>query len=294
MYFIDSPIIVSNTASGFSNEATMKQLNFLVTCNGKEHVFSAEAKNGEVIRMDISSALRSSMFQIRQHNESAIPSSSFTVKAYISEYLNGELIEGSKQQIMSDTATFGHLTEMEQAAGVSASGLSRTTKPKNGERYPAGHVIVSSNGTSYTRITAQTATSELPMVEFLFVNQRGAIEDAVCVTRQALSYDHKQRNRYSNVGMPSASPAVSIRNTRTKVRPKWKLSSGYVSRDWAEWYAAELLASDQVWINVGTPSSPNWQACVLTPDESVSIFDESNPDALHIDFTCELAREGRV
>lgn len=292
MQYINSPIIVSYNPGTFSKEATMTQVVFIVSCNGREYPFPQEAKDNETVYCDISSALRSAMFCNRYPEETSVPTAPYTVKAAKKQFLAGEEQTLATEGIASGTATYGSLTELERKQGTSFA--NRSTKPTTGERYPAGHVSLSCTDTAITHTTRETATSDLPMVEFRFVNQRGAIEDAVCVTRQALSYNHKQRNRYTNVGMPSAPQAVSIRNTRTKIRPSWKLSSGYVTREWAEWYAAELLASDNVWINLGTPSSPSWQPCVLTPEENVLVFDESNPDALHIDFTCELALEGRV
>lgn len=72
-----------------------------------------------------------------------------------------------------------------------------------------------------------------------------------------------------------------------------KCSSGYVNREWAQWWHDEFLGSDNFrrglkasyWIQYDGV----WRPCVCVMDDDTTIYDKTKNNMLHIDFTVHLA-----
>jgi hypothetical protein len=67
------------------------------------------------------------------------------------------------------------------------------------------------------------------------------------------------------------------------------MSSGYVTREWAEWWAKEFLKAHQWWMLYEGSYVP---VVVKEAKKSNGIYDRSKQQMPHIDFTVTLALEG--
>lgn len=133
-------------------------------------------------------------------------------------------------------------------------------------------------------------------VDFLFLNRRGAIETCSGLTKEAMdiAVDVKQ---YARVGRPSFRPSRSLMALGTDGRRSWQMSSGYVTREWADWWAMEFLGGKHKlwWMKYKGPgqSAAAYVPVIIEPSKkSVGIYDKNKQQLPHVDFTVTLALEG--
>ena len=126
-------------------------------------------------------------------------------------------------------------------------------------------------------------------VDFLFVNRRGAVETCSGLTLEAMNINVESQ-QYSRTERPAFIPKRSLTNIRKGgPRRSWPMSSGYVDRDWAEWWAVEFLQARQWWMLYKGRYVP---VTIEAAKKSVSIYDRSKQQMPHVDFTVTLALEG--
>ncbi len=124
--------------------------------------------------------------------------------------------------------------------------------------------------------------------DFLFVNRRGAVETASAQTKEALNISAETK-QYNHIERPTFKPSRSLLSIPSGGRRSWEMSSGYVSREWAEWWTGEFLQSQRHWMLFGQMYVP---VIVEPSKKSVSIYDHSKQQMAHVDFTVTLALEG--
>ena len=128
-----------------------------------------------------------------------------------------------------------------------------------------------------------------PYVDFLFVNRRGAVETCSGLTLEAMNINVESQ-QYSRTERPAFIPSRSLTNIRKGgPRRSWPMSSGYVDRDWAEWWTMEFLQARQWWMLYKGKYVP---VTVEAAKKSVAIYDRSKQQPPHVDFTVTLALEG--
>lgn len=132
-------------------------------------------------------------------------------------------------------------------------------------------------------------------VDFIFVNRRGAVETCSGRMLEAMDIDVEVKKYIRDVGS-SFKPSRSVMSIiQSYPRRSWKMSSGYVDREWAEWWVMEFLSSGRWWMKYkGTGDQEASYVPVVIESEktSVSIYDRVKQDMTHIDFTVTLALEG--
>lgn len=133
-------------------------------------------------------------------------------------------------------------------------------------------------------------------VDFLFVNRRGAVETCSGMTKESLGIITGVKH-YSRTERPSFNPERSLMAIGTDGRRTWQMSSGYVTREWAEWWAMEFIGGKrkQWWMLYQGPgqSSARYVPVVISPEKSdISIYDLSQQKMPHVDFTVTLSLEG--
>ena len=133
-------------------------------------------------------------------------------------------------------------------------------------------------------------------VDFLFVNRRGAIETCSGLMKEAMNID-VSTTQYARVERPAFSPSRSLMAVGTDGRRSWSMSSGYVTREWAEWWTMEFLGGKrkQWWMKYKGPgmSAATFVPVVVKPAKSsTGIYDRSKQGMPHVDFTVTLALEG--
>lgn len=134
-----------------------------------------------------------------------------------------------------------------------------------------------------------------PYVDFLFINRRGAIETCSGLTKESMDID-VQVQQYARVERPSFKPSRSLMAIGTDGRRSWQMSSGYVTREWAEWWTMEFLGGKrkQWWMRypIGDANGQYVPVVVKPAKNSTSIYDRSKQQMPHVDFTVTLALEG--
>ena len=153
------------------------------------------------------------------------------------------------------------------------------------------------NGRSDDAANAYTAHAPIvlrdsrPYQDFLFVNRRGAIETCSALMLEAMGID-VEATQYAHIGRPSFMPSSSLISIGYGGRRSWLMSSGYVTREWAEWWTMEFLAprkNRRHWMLYEGRYVP----VIVTPaKKDVTIYDHSKQQMPHVDFTVTLALEG--
>lgn len=72
------------------------------------------------------------------------------------------------------------------------------------------------------------------------------------------------------------------------------MSSGYQTREWAEWWTLEFLMAKQWWMRYPTDDANGTFVPVIVEAEkkSMNIYDRVKQQMPHVDFTVTLALEG--
>lgn len=120
-----------------------------------------------------------------------------------------------------------------------------------------------------------------------FINGFGAVESISVRSRDKLSYEVSGEN-HSLVQEIGVRPTDRRYSTKSQPVGVYELSSGYVPQRWAEWYVQELLTSPRVWIQLGG----KWIPALIEASDECVIYDRSNPEMPHVDFTLRLAVDG--
>ncbi|MBQ9705531.1 MAG: hypothetical protein IJV55_05010, partial [Paludibacteraceae bacterium] len=115
----------------------------------------------------------------------------------------------------------------------------------------------------------------------------GAVETCSGRTKESMDID-VQSQQYSRVERPSLRPTRSLMAIATGGRRSWQMSSGYVTREWAEWWALEFLKGRRHWMLYQGRYVP---VTIKPAKNSVSIYDKSKQQAPHVDFTVTLGLE---
>lgn len=288
----------------------------------KEYPLSQPAGSNEDIVFDISTALRSVVARYQHEcvtQDTTYPYIIYTLKAYDEWMLNGILTEEYGVQISPSSGNYcalmGAFTDRERyLAGTTKDVTTFTRKPLTGEVCAKGELFVypekptSPLGMTST-ITAgpkvqvatlntvgeQTFEGRTIYVDdeatdrmlFQFVNGLGVVETISAEMLESL--ESSGETEVDVVTAPSSfgSPRQNIvrRSNREKV---YKCSSGYVNREWAEWWTNEFLGGDafrrsghsQCWVFL----DGNWLPCTVTPDDDIKLYDRTKPGLTQIEF----------
>lgn len=177
----------------------------------------------------------------------------------------------------------------------------------NGVKVDENTFAIMQNHTSYQNLTASgTADGEIVFtsnrggsksgwyrtntdgVHFLrFVNGFGAVENIAVRAKDKLSYEV---SGVTHSLVQEASMRPTDRRYATKNQPVgvYELSSGYVSKRWAEWYVQDLLTSPMVWMQL----NGKWVPALIESKDDCIIYDRTKPEMPHVDFTLRLAIDG--
>ena len=128
----------------------------------------------------------------------------------------------------------------------------------------------------------------VPYVDFLFVNRRGAIETCSALPLESMGFD-VDATQYARVERPTFRPSRSIMSLATGGRRSWEMSSGYVTREWAEWWVLEFLMAKQRWMLYKGRFVP---VTVTPAKKNTTIYDRAKQQMPSVEFTVTLAIEG--
>lgn len=125
------------------------------------------------------------------------------------------------------------------------------------------------------------------MRNFLFLNGFGLIESATAVTKESLSYETESEQfvvpseigfrSHTRIASYAQQPFVTI-----------EMSSGYVNREWAEWWINEFCTTRKAWMMADGRFLP----VAIIPEDTVDLYDRSKPDLLAVNFTVRCSFAG--
>ena len=129
--------------------------------------------------------------------------------------------------------------------------------------------------------------------DFLFVNRRGAVETCCAMTKEAMDVS-QEKKRYSRIEGPVFSPERTVAVTGTRPRHSWQMSSGYQTREWAEWWATEFLASRRHWMRypVGAEKGTYLPVVIEQAKKGQTVYDRAKQQYQSVEFTVTLLTDG--
>jgi len=278
------------------------------------YTFSSPAGDGEIIQIDISSALRSvaELFEHTYLTQSyTYPFLKYTLKAYDEYMKDGVLYEKVGERDYGGTlnSLMGSFSDMERyISGVTRSIQKFTRKPSFGEIcatsetlfYPVtlpapasiqtgvttgptvkAYPLASIGGSvTYDGHTIYVISAEPNRFQFQFVNRLGVIESisAICLPESVIEKSVEQ----FIVTAPGSFNKFR-RNIVRKItdRRTLKMSSGPVDEQWADWWTHEFLNTEQAWMFV----DGYWIPCSILPDEEVKGINQAANDFPQIQFS---------
>ena len=125
------------------------------------------------------------------------------------------------------------------------------------------------------------------MRHFLFRNGLGLIESISAIMREAMEYSIES-NQYiipSSINFAGYTRVLSYTQT-----PKIELdmSSGYVNREWAEWWINEFVTTREAWML----EQGRYIPVAIIPEDSNKLFDKSKPGMMGVQFKVQYSFAG--
>lgn len=312
--FIDNPIIVKASDFDFPEGSIFRQVVFEVDTyydklesEKRTYTFAVNVDDGALATScDISSALRSTFAKYQYvadgiaHNTTIVyPTVSYKVSVY-TKWMKDGLIDQSAPTAKNDTllAFMGGLSDYERWGGIGTKNadfpVSFSTKP-SGEVFGKEQLISTTmydpdnhevRAVFYNRMDGSIDTRERTII--LFVNSRGVFETVSVVGNESEEYEITSEAR-SLVGTTAYRPSPYITTHKEGGGAVWKMSSGWVNKEWAQWYAREFLMAKYYWVSKGE----RWLPVAVTPDsDSVVTYDRNDPSLLSANFTVRSAIKG--
>lgn len=251
----------------------------------------------------------------------------------LTEYIDstdGRFVQTSSKVFAGGRCAIGGFTEWErsiiedpseadvsQLEGSNARNGDGSTKPSGPDSAPervgqnsiTSWVDVNGHGTksvfypAVAEVSPDVMSAHAPIVlrdsqeyvDFLFLNRRGAIETCSALTMEAMDISAEVQ-QYAHVEQPSFKPSRSLTAIGADGRRSWQMSSGYVSREWAEWWVMEFLGGKrkQWWMRypLGERNGRYVPVVVKPAKNSIGIYDRTKQQMAHVDFTVTLGLEG--
>lgn len=334
---IGSPIEVSVQAESAGSKATFHRVKLIVSAalstDGEYEDFelSAPVTDGETVTFDISDVLRTVAGKFKFTPISAsttYPYLAYRLTAYDEYMIDGILSEKVAERVYGSTmyALMGAFTDAERYLSSGTKQVTAfTRKPSKGEVcsqnesvvYPAAPdtpIYISSSISKGPTVNVLSLSDKSGVVtvgerevyvnpnaknrfEFQFVNGLGVIESI-----SAESLESVETSGTSELGAITA-PASFAGVNRLSVqksgrRLKYKLSTGYITQEWAEWWHNEFFCTDRFrntlaescWINLGE----SWFPCVPVLEDDLTLYNRTENGMVKIDFTVHLAIDGLV
>lgn len=333
-------LVLTDVLSGFPMGSTFRQVEITVSCSRpdtsaqRDFVFSLDVSSDEVT-VDIASAARSMLMDVNYRPamldwaQIEYPYVVLSVKYRAKYMLGGEVLYGVATEACQGTRVVaGRISEMDRLRVRSHvadyfTRLRFTTKPMDGmEIVPLNERVVTTKadaegnvvGTALTMSSAGVNTlsdgrrvyvmeQDGTMFNLRFVNSMGVMDTATAICRESLSYGI-QSESYSLATKPSNLDVPSMEALKSGGRAVFSMSSGFVSRKWADWWAEEVMRAQKCWLKFGKQRNLHgdvetvtdlWLPCILTPkDEEVQVYDRTGQNLYYVAFKLEVSAEGSL
>ena len=333
---IGSPIEVSVQAESVGSKATFHRVKLIVSAalstDGQYEDFelSAPVTDGETAIFDISDALRtvSGKFTYSPITaEYTYPYLAYTLKAWDEYMIDGILHEKVAERNYGSTmyALMGAFTDAERyLSNGTKSVTSFSRKPLKGEvcsqnesvvypSAPLSDIFIHSEISSGPRVNIMSLsdksgvvsvgerqvyvdTNATNRVQFQFVNGLGIVESISAESLEAL--ETSGTSEITAITAPASFKNVNrISANKGGRRPKYKLSTGAITQEWAEWWHNEFFdqsdkfrrtLAQSCWIKL----DGHWWPCAAILEDDTTIYDRTQNGMVRIDFTVLLAIDG--
>lgn len=323
---IGSPIIYQVQAAVLKGTVSFHRLNLTVKAaldgtdsSYTELTLSSPADSGEILKFDISSALRAvaDKYEYTVNPPTAYPTISYSLSACDEYMQNGEVVE----DVGVVTATGGKVimgaySDLERIlSGGSKQAQHFTRKPKTlPEVVAAGETMVcpqsfssavtegnvttgpTSSVVSITTEGLQTINGRsvfaLPSrqpdrYEFRFVNGLGCLESVSLRSLRTTEMNLTVDSYIRSIQEDFASFSRGLVNKQNDYET-WSLSTGPLDEAWQSWYMHEFLMAKYVWIKV----SGNWLPCHIEAEDTVTGIDRTDAKLMELVFSVRLDLNG--
>lgn len=335
---IGSPIEVSVQAESVGSKATFHRVKLIVSAalstDGQYEDFelSAPVTDGETAIFDISDALRTVAGKFTYSPitaEYTYPYLPYTLKAWDEYMIDGILHEKVAERNYGSTmyALMGAFTDAERYLSNGTKAVtSFSRKPLKGEVcsqnesvvYPmalGSSISITTKLSSGPRVYIKTLTNEsgsvnvgerqvyidtnaTNRVQFQFVNGSGIVESISAESLEAL--ETSGTSEITAITAPASFKNVNrMSANKSGRRPKYKMSTGAITQEWAEWWHNEFFdASDKFrktltascWMKINS----TWFPCVPVLEDDFTLYNRTDNGMVKIDFTVYLAIDGLV
>lgn len=314
--FAENPVVVKAHTFGFDNDSIFRQVIFRVDTNfenlnsqHRQFEFSVNADGyneggNEDIRCDISSALRASLakyvYDASIAEEGSVveyPISRFTVSVFTRAMIGGEIKESGITTSDAFYAYLGGLSEHEcwiSDTGINCSPIPLFSTKPEGETFGQAQLkSITTFDTEKKRVKSVFSVHDglfdaRDRATILFVNSRGVYETISVMAAESEEYEIDSEVR-SLVGSTAYRPSSSVISYKEGGGAVWKMSSGYVNREWVQWFAREFLMAKNYWLR----KDGRWLPVAITTDnDSVTTYDKSEPSLISVNFTVRSAING--
>ena len=333
---IGSPIEVSVVAESVGSKATFHRVKLIVSAalstDGQYEDFelSAPVTDGETAIFNISDALRTVAGKFTYSPitaETTYPYLAYTIKAWDEYMIDGILHEKVAERNYGSTmyALMGAFTDAERyLSNGTKSVTSFSRKPLKGEvcsqnesvvypSAPSSDISIHSTISSGPKVNVMSLseksgavtvgkrqvyvdTNATNRVQFQFVNGLGVVESISAESLEAL--ETSGTSEITAITAPASFKNVNrISANKGGRRPKYKLSTGAITQEWAEWWHNEFFdqsdkfrrtLAQSCWIKL----DGHWWPCAAILEDDTTIYDRTQNGMVRIDFTVHLAIDG--
>lgn len=334
---IGSPIEVSVQAESVGSKATFHRVKLIVSAAlstdavYEDFELSSPVTDGETVTFDISDTLRTVAGNFTFSPISAemtYPYLAYTLKAWDEYMIDGILSEKVAERVYGSTmyALMGAFTDAERYLSSGTKQVTAfTRKPSKGEvcsqnesviypTAPSSPISISSSISNGPTVKVLSLSGKSGIVtvggrevyvdpnaknrfEFQFVNGLGVIES---ISAEALeSVETSGTSELGAITAPTSFAGVNrLSVQKSGRRPKYRLSTGAITKEWAEWWHNEFFCSDKFrntlaencWMKINGA----WFPCVPVLDDDLEFYKRTDNGMLKMDFTVHLAIDGLV
>lgn len=125
------------------------------------------------------------------------------------------------------------------------------------------------------------------LVSFLFINGFGMIESATAETKETLAFEGGSET-YTVSKEIGFRPNTSICSYAQHFKGRLKMSSGYTTLEWAEWWITEFVTTRKAWMWY----EDKWIPVAIIPEESNKLYDLSKPGLVAVNFEVRYSFTG--
>lgn len=124
---------------------------------------------------------------------------------------------------------------------------------------------------------------------FEFVNRYGAVESIYTYGRRQFKPTVKQERQVRNWNRTFRPDARYVKRTLQE-ESRFTMSTGPVSREWAEWFVSEFFVAETAWMY--SEKAGDMIPVVIECEDDLEVFNESEAEVLDLQFTVTLCVNG--